>query len=45
MSLKEFTSDSQRQQYLSRQYSIKHDKILLTFGLNGQRTCKTLLEK
>ena len=30
---------------VSRQYSNKHDKILLTFGLNGQRTCETLLEK
>ena len=30
---------------VSRQYSNKHDKILLTSGLNGQRTCETLLEK
>ena len=34
-----------QRQYLSRQYSTKHDKILSKFGLNGQRTCDTLLEK
>ena len=39
------TYDPQRQQYLSRQYSAKHDKILSTFGLNGQRTCEKLFEK
>ena len=39
------TYDPQRQQYLSRQYSTKHDKILSTFGLNGQRTCEKLFEK